>query len=43
MDATDRRIVALLREDARRSFQNIGARVSLSAPAVKISAANAIV
>ena len=35
MDDIDRQIVALLREDARRSFQNIGARVSLSAPAVK--------
>jgi DNA-binding Lrp family transcriptional regulator len=35
MDEVDRRIVALLREDARRSFQNIGSRVSLSAPAVK--------
>ena len=35
MDDTDRRIVALLRENARRSFQDIGARVALSAPAVK--------
>ena len=35
MDQIDRRIVALLREDARRSFQDIGTRVSLSAPAVK--------
>jgi DNA-binding Lrp family transcriptional regulator len=35
MDDIDRQIVALLREDARRSFQSIGARVSLSAPAVK--------
>jgi DNA-binding Lrp family transcriptional regulator len=35
MDQIDRRIVALLREDARRSFQDIGQRVSLSAPAVK--------
>src|SRR3954464_7859556 len=35
MDAIDRQIVALLREDARRSFQSIGMRVSLSAPAVK--------
>jgi DNA-binding Lrp family transcriptional regulator len=35
MDDIDRRIVALLRQDARRSFQSIGARVSLSAPAVK--------
>src|ERR671925_185949 len=35
MDATDRRIVALLRENARRSFKDIGDRVHLSAPAVK--------
>jgi DNA-binding Lrp family transcriptional regulator len=35
MDDTDRQIVALLRQDARRSFQSIGALVSLSAPAVK--------
>jgi DNA-binding Lrp family transcriptional regulator len=35
MDATDREIVALLREDARRSFQDIGRHVHLSAPAVK--------
>src|SRR5688572_24060465 len=35
MDDVDRQIVALLREDARRSYQSIGARVSLSAPAVK--------
>ena len=35
MDDVDRQIVALLREDARRSFQDIGQRVSLSAPAVK--------
>jgi DNA-binding Lrp family transcriptional regulator len=35
MDATDRRIVALLRENARRSFQDIGSHVHLSAPAVK--------
>jgi DNA-binding Lrp family transcriptional regulator len=35
MDAIDGQIVALLRENARRSFQDIGARVSLSAPAVK--------
>ena len=35
MDDIDRQIVALLREDARRSFQSIGSRVSLSAPAVK--------
>src|SRR3954452_1756543 len=35
MDAIDRRIVALLQEDARRAFQDIGSHVSLSAPAVK--------
>jgi DNA-binding Lrp family transcriptional regulator len=35
MDATDRRIVALLRENARRSFKDIGEQVHLSAPAVK--------
>jgi DNA-binding Lrp family transcriptional regulator len=35
MDEIDERIVALLRENARRSFQDIGERVSLSAPAVK--------
>ena len=35
MDAIDHQIVALLRQDARRSFQSIGLRVSLSAPAVK--------
>jgi len=35
MDDIDRTIVALLREDARRSFQNIGRQVHLSAPAVK--------
>jgi DNA-binding Lrp family transcriptional regulator len=35
VDATDRKIVALLRTDARRSFQDIGGHVSLSAPAVK--------
>ena len=35
MDDIDQRIVALLRENARRSFQDIGARVALSAPAVK--------
>jgi DNA-binding Lrp family transcriptional regulator len=34
-DQIDRQIVALLREDARRSFRDIGKRVSLSAPAVK--------
>jgi DNA-binding Lrp family transcriptional regulator len=35
MDQIDHRIVALLRENARRSFQDIGERVALSAPAVK--------
>ena len=35
MDQIDQQIVALLRENARRSFQDIGQRVSLSAPAVK--------
>ena len=35
MDHIDRQIVALLRENARRSFQDIGRHVSLSAPAVK--------
>jgi DNA-binding Lrp family transcriptional regulator len=35
MDDIDRQIVALLQENARRSFQDIGGQVSLSAPAVK--------
>ncbi|HLM09405.1 MAG TPA: Lrp/AsnC family transcriptional regulator [Thermoleophilaceae bacterium] len=35
MDDTDQRIVALLRENARRSFKDIGNHVHLSAPAVK--------
>src|SRR5438552_18789068 len=35
MDGIDQQIVALLRENARRSFQDIGGHVSLSAPAVK--------
>ncbi|UTI67042.1 Lrp/AsnC family transcriptional regulator [Paraconexibacter antarcticus] len=35
MDEIDQQIVALLRENARRSFQDIGTRVSLSPPAVK--------
>ncbi len=35
MDSVDRSIVALLRENARRSFQDIGHHVHLSAPAVK--------
>jgi DNA-binding Lrp family transcriptional regulator len=35
VDATDRRIVSLLRENARRSFKDIGKHVHLSAPAIK--------
>ena len=35
LDGIDRQIIALLRENARRSFADIGARVALSAPAVK--------
>ena len=35
MDAIDQRIVALLRENARRSFKDIGDQVHLTAPAVK--------
>lgn len=35
MDRIDHQIIALLRDNARRSFQDIGSRVSLSAPAVK--------
>jgi DNA-binding Lrp family transcriptional regulator len=35
MDETNRQIVALMRENARRSFQDIGKNVGLSAPAVK--------
>ena len=35
MDDIDRTIVALLRENARRSYQDIGGVVHLSAPAVK--------
>jgi DNA-binding Lrp family transcriptional regulator len=35
LDSIDQQIVALLRENARRSFQDIGERISLSAPAVK--------
>jgi DNA-binding Lrp family transcriptional regulator len=35
MDEVDRKIVALLREDARRSYLDIGRHVHLSAPAVK--------
>lgn len=35
MDPVDRQIVALLVEDARRSYGDIGRHVALSAPAVK--------
>jgi DNA-binding Lrp family transcriptional regulator len=35
LDGIDRKIVALLRENARRSFKDIGKHVHLSAPAVK--------
>jgi Lrp/AsnC family transcriptional regulator, leucine-responsive regulatory protein len=35
VDAIDRKILALLSEDARRSYGDIGERVALSAPAVK--------
>jgi DNA-binding Lrp family transcriptional regulator len=35
LDPIDQQIVALLRQNARRSFQDIGAHVSLSAPAIK--------
>jgi DNA-binding Lrp family transcriptional regulator len=35
MDQTDKEIVALLRENARRSYLDIGNKVHLSAPAVK--------
>ena len=35
MDATDRRIISLLLEDARRTYDDIGRRVKLSAPSVK--------
>lgn len=35
LDEIDQQIVALMRENARRSFQDIGTRVALSAPAVK--------
>ena len=34
-DKIDQQIIALLRENARRSYEDIGKRVSLSAPAVK--------
>jgi Lrp/AsnC family leucine-responsive transcriptional regulator len=35
MDDVDRKILALLVEDGRRTYDDIGRRVSLSAPAVK--------
>ena len=35
MDATDRKILALLQEDGRRTFGDIGKRIRLSAPSVK--------
>jgi Lrp/AsnC family transcriptional regulator, leucine-responsive regulatory protein len=35
MDATDHKILALLVQDGRRTYDDIGRRVSLSAPAVK--------
>src|SRR3954468_12340531 len=35
MDAVDQRIIALLVADARASYADIGAKVALSAPAVK--------
>src|ERR1044071_3075633 len=35
MDAVDQRIVALLVADARASYADVGAKVALSAPAVK--------
>jgi DNA-binding Lrp family transcriptional regulator len=35
VDDIDRKIVALLRENARRSYQDMGRHVHLSAPAVK--------
>jgi len=35
MDAPDRRILALLVEDGRRTYEDIGGRVGLSAPSVK--------
>ena len=35
LDAIDTQIIALLMENARRSYDDIGNRVSLSAPAVK--------
>jgi Lrp/AsnC family leucine-responsive transcriptional regulator len=35
LDETDRQILELLRQDARRTFGDIGGQVGLSAPAVK--------
>jgi DNA-binding Lrp family transcriptional regulator len=35
MDATDRRILSLLMEDGRRTFDEIAGKVKLSAPSVK--------
>jgi Lrp/AsnC family leucine-responsive transcriptional regulator len=35
MDATDRRILSLLTEDGRRTYDDIAGRVKLSAPSVK--------
>lgn len=35
LDQVDQQIVSLLRENARRSFSDIGSHVSLSAPAIK--------
>jgi DNA-binding Lrp family transcriptional regulator len=35
MNETDRKIIALLVEDGRRTYDDIGRRVALSAPAVK--------
>ena len=35
MDATDRRILSLLTEDGRRTYDDIARRVKLSAPSVK--------
>ena len=35
MDATDRRILSLLLEDGRRTYDDIARRVKLSAPSVK--------
>jgi len=35
MDVIDTQIIALMRENSRRSFQDMGTQVALSAPAVK--------